>query len=361
MKRKFIIIIAVAGMTVAFLSGCAGIGPKTIPRDRFDYSEAISNSWQNQMLLNMVKIRYAETPVFVDVTSVISQYAVEGQISLEATFNNPLANSGDTQSVGGKGKYTDRPTITYAPMIGEKFAKTLMTPIPPPVIFFLIQAGWPVDFIFRSCVRSVNTIQNRSGSQLVRREADPEFYRLISLLNDIQKSGAVGMRIEVGKDKKEATVFTFRQRNIDPTIESKISTVKRLLDLESGRPEFRIIYGSAPRDNSEMAMLSRSILEILVELASYIDIPEEHLAEGRSYPMMIDQMDVSAEFGPLIEIHSQTDPPQNSYVSIRHRDYHFWIDDRDLRSKRMFSFLMLLFTLVEPKATLAPLVTIPTN
>ena len=36
-------------------------------------------------------------------------------------------------------------------------------------------------------------------------------------------------------------------------------------------------------------------------------------------------------------------------------------DDRDLRSKQMFSFVMLLFTLVEPKATLAPLVTIPTN
>ena len=110
-----------------------------------------------------------------------------------------------------------------------------------------------------------------------------------------------------------------------------------------------------------MAVLSRSILEIIVELASYIDIPEAHLAEGRSYPMMMDQMDVSAEFGPLIEIHSQTDPPEDSYVTVRHRGYHFWIDDRDLRSKRMFSFLMLLFTLVEPKATLAPLVTIPTN
>jgi len=360
MKRRFAIV-AVAAMTAAFLVGCAGIGPKTIPRDRFDYSAAIAKSWQNQMLLNMVKMRYAETPVFVDVTSVISQYVVEGQINLGATFNNPLAGGSDTQTVGGSGKYTDRPTITYAPMIGKKFAKTLMTPIPPPAIFFLIQAGWPVDFVLRSCVRSVNTIQNRSGSQMTRHEADPEFYRVISLLRDIQKSGAVGMRIEAGKDKREATVFTFLERNIDPMVESKISTVKRLLGLEPGRPEFRVIYGSAPRDNSEMAVLSRSILEIIVELSSYIDVPEAHVSEGRSYPMLLDQMDVSAEFGPLIEIHSQTDPPEDSYVTVRHRGYHFWIDDRDLPSKRMFSFLMLLFTLVEPKATLAPIVTIPTN
>ncbi len=359
--KKRLIIIASAAMAVALLAGCAGIGPKTIPRDRFNYSAAISDSWQNQMLLNLVKLRYAETPVFVDVTSVISQYSVEGQINLGATLNNPLAGGSDTQSVGGIGRYIDRPTITYAPLSGEKFAKTLMTPIPPPAVFFLIQAGWPVDFVFRSCVRSVNTIQNRSGSQMLRHEADPEFYRLISLLRDIQKSGAVGMRIEVGENKREATVFTFRQRNIDPAVESKISSVKRLLGLDPGQPEFRVVYGSAPRNNTEMAVLSRSILEIIVELSSYIDVPEAHVAEGRSYPMLMDQMDVSKEFGPLIEIHSQTDPPQDSYVSVRHRGYHFWIDDRDLRSKQMFSFVMLLFTLVEPKTTLAPLVTIPTN
>jgi len=361
MNTRFVTIIANAAMAFALLAGCSGIGPKTIPRDRFDYSAAISDSWQNQMLLNMVKLRYAETPVFVDVTSVISQYAIEGQINLGATLNNPLAGGSDTQSVGGIGRYIDRPTITYAPLSGEKFAKTLMTPIPPPAVFFLIQAGWPVDFVFRSCVRSVNTIQNRSGSQMLRHEAEPEFYRLVSLLRDIQKSGAVGMRVEVGENKREATVFTFRQRNIDPAVESKISSVKRLLGLDPGQPEFRVVYGSAPRNNTEMAVLSRSILEIIVELSSYIDVPEAHVAEGRSYPMLMDQMDVSKEFGPLIEIHSQTDPPQDSYVSVRHRGYHFWIDDRDLRSKQMFSFVMLLFTLVEPKAALAPLVTIPTN
>jgi hypothetical protein len=361
MKRRSVVVMVAVAMAVVLLSGCSGIGPKTIPRDRFNYSAAISESWQNQMLLNMVKLRYAETPVFVDVTSVISQYAVEGQVSLGATFNNPLAGGSDTQTVGGTGKYTDRPTITYAPLVGEKFAKTLMTPIPPPALFFLIQAGWPVDFVFRSCIQSVNTIQNRSGAQLLRGEADPEFYRVVSLLRDIQQSGAVGMRIEAGKGETEATVFTFREKNIDPAVESKISSVKRLLGLEPDRPEFRVIYGSAPRNSTELAVLSRSIIEIIVEMASYIDIPEEHVAEGRSYPTLVGQMDVSKEFGPLIEIHSQADPPQDGYVSVKHRGYYFWIDDRDLRSKRMFSFIMLLFTLVEPKAALAPLVTIPTN
>jgi hypothetical protein len=65
------------------LSGCAGFGPTTIPHDRFDYAEAISKSWKSQMLLNMVKIRYADVPIFVDVASVISQYTLQGEINLK--------------------------------------------------------------------------------------------------------------------------------------------------------------------------------------------------------------------------------------------------------------------------------------
>lgn len=57
--------------------GCAGIGPRTVTRDRFDYSTALSESWKSQMLLNIVKTRYGDAPIFLDVASVINQYSVE--------------------------------------------------------------------------------------------------------------------------------------------------------------------------------------------------------------------------------------------------------------------------------------------
>src|SRR5512143_3566462 len=112
------------------LSGCTGIGPTTISRDRFDYTAAISDSWKRQMLFNMVKIRYGDAPVFLDVSSVISQYQIAGAVNLNATFiNNPWNVS---ESVGATGTYVDRPTITYTPILGDKFARGLMSPIPPP-------------------------------------------------------------------------------------------------------------------------------------------------------------------------------------------------------------------------------------
>ena len=36
----------------------------------------------------MVKMRYGDAPVFLDVSSVISQYQIAGQINLGATINN---------------------------------------------------------------------------------------------------------------------------------------------------------------------------------------------------------------------------------------------------------------------------------
>ncbi len=70
-----------AGMVLWIISGCGSIGPTNVNRDRFDYITAISDSWKKQTLLNIVKLRYADVPVFMEVGQVISGYELEGTLS----------------------------------------------------------------------------------------------------------------------------------------------------------------------------------------------------------------------------------------------------------------------------------------
>ena len=183
-----IIILIIAG-----LNGCTSIGPGTVARDRFDYTTALSDSWKAQMLLNVVKLRYADAPVFLDVASVINQYGFQGTVGVSGSwFQNPANSvfSTASQNVTAQGIYLDRPTITYSPLSGDKFARSLMTPIPPAAILSFLQAGYPVDVVLRLTVHAINGIHSRFGGSARTREADPEFYPLVQKLRNIQQSGA---------------------------------------------------------------------------------------------------------------------------------------------------------------------------
>jgi len=340
------------------LSACAGFGPTTISRDRFDYTAAISDSWKHQMLFNMVKIRYGDAPVFMDVTSVISQYQIAGQINLAATINsNPWSNS---EVLGAQGQYVDRPTISFTPILGDKFARSLMAPIPPPAILSLLQAGYPADLVFRMLVQEINGIRNRFGGEARARSADPEFYLLLEKLRKIQSDGAVGMRVK-RKDKEEAALLVFRGKR-DPAMEALSLDVRKLLGVDPQASEINVVYGTVPRDDKEIALQTRSLLEVLIDLSADIEVPAAHVEERRVSPTHVEQTDTVGKIPPLIRIQSSKEKPGDAFVSIPYRNSYFWIDDRDMRSKKIFSFLMFVFTLVETgEKGAAPIVTIPTG
>jgi hypothetical protein len=146
--------------------GCTSVGPVMVPRDRVDYITAVAESWKEQTLLNVVRMRYGDAPTFVDVSSVVSAYAFQGQLSAGAAISSDLTSTipRNLVTLGGNATYVERPTITYTPLGGDKFAKSLLRPIPPSAIFELIQAGYPSDYILQMTARAINGIYNRSSS-----------------------------------------------------------------------------------------------------------------------------------------------------------------------------------------------------
>jgi hypothetical protein len=348
------------GMAILLTTGCHSIGPATIARDRSDYSGSISESWKRQTLLNIVKLRYLDPPIFVDVGQIVAGYTIETGLSAGASFPENGLLGGNTADVGGSVKYTDRPTITYTPMTGDKFLKALMTPLPPKSVFFTIESGWPADVIMFTAVSRLNGLRNQTASISGLTRADPDFLKVLRLMRQIQEAGALGMRVEHDRTDHQSTVVVIRSENIPEQTQADARELRQLLRLSPTASEFELVFGSVAANDHQLAIQTRSLLHILGLLAAEVEVPGEHIAEGRASPGLDTAAMGDSSVVRIARIHSSEHKPDDAYVAVLYHGYWFWIDDCDLKSKRTFAFMMMLFTLGDTNDRQnQPMVTIP--
>lgn len=352
LKLKITLLVGIA----VSLLGCSSIGPKSIPRDRSSYMNSVAKSWKNQTLLNIVKLRYADTPVFLEVAQIVSGYTLESKLAAEAEFSDIQ----DSLLLGAEGKFVDRPTITYSPLTGSNFVRKLLAPIPPSAVLSLIQSGWPADLVLRTTVQAVNGRRNQSGLEPRKSPADADFHHLINLLREIQQSGAFGMRVEQRANERDTTVLFFYHETLDPNVSIIIRALKELLGLDQNLKRYKVAYGAIPSGSDEIAILTRSVIQIMIEIASYIEVPGKHIEQNRTQATTALATDLEADIAPLIRIKSGTANPEDPYVQVEYEGHWFWIDNKDFASKRVFTFLMLILMLSETgEGGKLPVLTIP--
>jgi hypothetical protein len=334
------------------LGACASVGPTTVVRDQFDYNGAIAESTRQQLLLNLVRLRYNEAPVFLKVASVISQYTRLATVDAGAGANTGISGD-DTASVGGRITWADRPTITYAPLSGQEFSRNLLTPVPMRALFGLIQAGWPADLVIGVTVWSINDLDNDIARPSGRRSADSELVELFGIWQRLGKAGVLGLRgvgLEAGSDDvvmfyrstfpRDEEQSAARRAEIDADFER----FRELLGLDPGVREIQLTYGRVPESGDQVAVLSGSIWDIMLNLAWQFDVPPEHVESGRTGVGFRSEM---LEDSVRLDVCFSTDEPEDSYVAVQVQDHWFYIDQNDSRSKRTFSFLELLLNLSE--------------
>lgn len=350
-------------VAVALLTGCWRIGPGQLALDRFNYTAAIGNSWKDEMLLNLVKIRYGDVPVFLGVQSVISQYTLAGSVNVNGGWNgNSLPGSpwAWIASLGGSAQYTDRPTISFAPLTGSKFGQSMMTPLQPSAIVALLQADYPAHMILRLSVQSVNGLQNAIGLPAKAAPQNGDFFRFLDLVKALQNGKLLGMQMKT--ENKETSVLMTIAESSDEDLRLKSEELRELLGLDPKAREFPVVYGAFPGKKNEIAMLTRSMLDVLSDLSAYIEVPPRHLAEGRVIELRPPASVMGRPVVPLLRISSGASKPDDAFVTVPYDDHWFWVSDRDIRSKLTFSFLMFMFTLVETHDVApSPPIVVPTN
>ncbi|MBC2838827.1 hypothetical protein [Robiginitalea sp. SC105] len=329
------------------LASCSSMGPRTIRPDGFNYNQRIADQENEQLLLNIVRLRYLEMPRFLNVASVISQYSRSGSAGIGGDFNSTRSLVGNTGA-----SWSDRPTITYTPMSGQAFAQSLLTPLPPAVIFFLIQSGWSAERLMRLTNSMINGIHNEIGTPGERRQGDPEFKELLGVLHELQRAGALGMHFNGDWPKVDVDIVLPANPRTD-SIRRSIAHFKQILDLDPDQHIFDINYGVVREERNQILVQTHSILEMLSNISWYIDVPAEHVAEGRTHSTFIpDDPD-------LIHIRVAPNKPDGAYLSIKYRDHWYYIEDTDVKSKNTFSVIQILMSMAnDGSGSVGPLISI---
>ncbi len=350
------------------LGGCSSFGPRSVPVDRFDYNEAVSRSSAKQMLMNLVRLRYLDFPSFLAVTSIITSYTYEGSLGLGTTIG--LHASSDSEARGDVNLlYSERPTITYTPITGREFIRKLLLPIPASTIFAMAQSGWTVDLLLFSGINRINDILNFSftaipppGEVELRRQRQNDienamrFQHLIRLLLVLEERGIIEFQAKhAGKNEFPTLII---RRNVSGSERALVKEFRSMLGLKPEYDTFRIIQRVAGRKEDEITIQTRSLLAIMAFVSKGVDVPEEHRKRGwvEGGPV------VDANGKRIIHFHvrSSATRPEGAYLSVKYRGYWFYIDQRDLKSKRFFNYLLALFQLQSPaNDSEKPLVTLP--
>ena len=178
-------------LPASLLAGCV-LGPTALSESRWRYNEVISKTSNEQILLNLVRLRYRDVPFVLDVGSVSAQFEFRQSTDALGTLNEnvgPYPINPDSLEIGGGFSFADRPTVIFSPVQGQKFVRQLMTPVGLDTLLLLQRSGWRADRVLRLCVQSINGVDNAtsaSGPTPRNAPAYREFRRVCQLIQTLQ-------------------------------------------------------------------------------------------------------------------------------------------------------------------------------
>ena len=339
--------------------------------DHLTVNQAIINSVEQEMLLNLVRLRYRDSASFLRIGSVTASLSIGSSAGVDANFVSGSGNNSFSPDIGIS--YSDEPTISYVPLQGEEFLKSVLTPISLEAVLVMIQSGWSVERVFGITVERLNDLYNSPTASGPTPTDEPEykdFKHMLSLFREFQLKGD----LEIGPDldiqtKQTDLIMLFESDKVDT------ATLRELGDMLRGsRPgsserdvktdRVRISTNFLQQSGDEIIVRTRSISSVLFYLSQNLQIPEEHEQAGLVTVTTNDQgnpFDWSqTPAGGVFQVRSAREKPTNTALAVPYRGYWFYIADNDLQSKSTFLLLMQLFNLqAGQNETRGPTLTIP--
>lgn len=366
---RALIAVLLAAATL-MLEGCAAnFGPSAVRTERPNYNREIARSHDEQMLLNLVRLRYRDTPLFVELTSVVTSYTFDRSLTLGARVIGGAPP--DEYTAGAGALIGNRPTITYLPLQGEEFAIRMLSPLPLESVMLFSQTGWSIERLMLLCVQRINDIDNAPSATGPTPGAEPEFRRfreLVTRLRRLSLAGRFGMNwdfadTEAAPSGHRMTFWLRAPEDPADPLAGDVAAVREALGLAADQEEYTMTPYQSRRLHGEVSVRGRSLLGVLYFLSQSVEPPEEHARAGlvtQTRDRAGVPFDWTLLLGDLMRIHASRTRPANAFTAVEHRGWWFYIADDDLTSKATLSLVHLLFSLQSASGKgKSPVLTLP--
>lgn len=395
---------ATALLLAVALAGCNTAGTQAVRKARVDYNEALTAAYNEQMLLNLVRLRYRDTPHFLEVSGLVTEHVLGASAAASATLGGGDADVG--VSLGGS--YEEQPTVLYSPLAGEAFVTRLLTPIQIETLYLLMRSGWSIERVMRCCVRQMNDLLNAPSADGPTPSYTPEFEEFVAVsrvLRDLQVRhllqldaaqrgvwDAVGAAAGTAPDGRDGDggrngdgdrdddgdggleFFLVFEEGAGAASRDAVEQARRqLFDAMGLEPARRGGVGvlplragilRTPDPEAALRLRPRSLMGVFYLLSQGVEVPAEHLEQGlATVTEPGDAIPVAWSGGcpptpwsagldwprtvlaEMFAVRTSRQRPEGAFVRIRYRGHWFYIPDCDLQSKSTFALLVQLFAL----------------
>lgn len=360
MAKRLIAAIALLGSQFALAACLSPRGAETISPSGYAYNEAIAQTKSEQLLLNLVRLKYRDAIVFMDVDGVTTQYQFGASFSSETLFPFQRAANGNTLLIPG-GSASERPTIVYKPLDSSQFAQDLLAPIAPETIVLLANSGWSIQRLMTCCVERLGALSNAPSASGPTPDVIPNnsrFRETAVLLRELQREE----RLSVAHLPMENGSGVQTVLQIHATDTAACAPLRVLLNAPDCEMRFALVAKGNDLDEPEVFAQTRTVLGALYALSHAIEIPKEHQIQGlvtNSSNGAAETADWATFNSGLFSVRSGVKPPETSAVSVSFRGHWFWIEDNDLETKTTFSLLLFLLALQSAASDgITPLITL---
>jgi hypothetical protein len=341
--------------------GCATLGAQTLPEVQASYNERLSLTSDSQFLLNIVRLKYRDTPAFLDVASLTTQQTVASSVGVSGSTGNLLM---PTPGVNGSytGSVSVTPTTTFAPIRGDDFVRRLVAPISLQTVSMVASSGWSIARVLHLVVDRINTLSNAPSATGPTPLSPPDSERFIDLIRALRLLQA-DEDLSLAIVREEAGDSGLLFIDDDPNNPAAVIVVRTLLSLPHDVARFRLTEDFTRKEVGVLRVRLRSVLGAMFYLSQGVDVPPQHERDGLVTVTRAPdgrRFDWNKVLDGKFRVRTSESEPKRAAVKIRYRGHWFFIGDDDLESKSTFMLLTQLFNMQAGRAALpVPLLTIP--